>query len=60
MNEKEFKKAELINWLMYLERSIKDLYEFHPSNPNKKDIEECYDKLVIERETANEELKELF
>jgi hypothetical protein len=59
MNEKEFKKAELINWLIYLERSIEDLYAFHPSNPNKKDIEVEYDKLIIERETANKELNEL-
>ena len=46
MNEKEIKKAELINALLDYRAQAEDIFKYHPSNPNKIDIEAEYIRLV--------------
>lgn len=46
MNEKEIKKAELINALIGYRAQVEDVFKYHPSNPNKIDIEIEYTRLM--------------
>jgi hypothetical protein len=46
MNEKEIKKAELINALLDYRAQAEDVFKYHPSNPNKIDIETEYTRLM--------------
>lgn len=46
MNEKEIKKAELINALIDYRTQAEDVFKYHPSNPNKIDIEVEYTRLM--------------
>ena len=45
MNEKEIKKAELINALIDYRAQAEDVFKYHPSNPNKIDVETEYTRL---------------
>lgn len=46
MNEKEIKKAELINALLDYRAQAEDVFKYHPSNPNKIDVEVEYTRLI--------------
>jgi hypothetical protein len=46
MNEKEIKKAELINALLGYRAQAEDIFKYHPSNPNKIDVEIEYTRLI--------------
>lgn len=46
MNEKEIKKAELINALLDYRVQAEDVFKYHPSNPNKIDVEAEYTRLI--------------
>jgi hypothetical protein len=46
MNEKEIKKAELINALLDYRAQAEDVFKYHPSNPNKIDVETEYTRLI--------------
>jgi hypothetical protein len=46
MNENEIKKAELINALLDYRAQAEDVFKYHPSNPNKIDIETEYTRLM--------------
>jgi len=38
---------------------IEEVWNYHPSNPNKKDVEEEYDKLIEIKSDLQKELVEL-
>jgi len=46
MNEKEIKKAELINALLDYRAQAEYVFKYHPSNPNKIEVEEEYTRLI--------------
>lgn len=46
MNEQEIKKAELINALLDYRGQADEVFKYHPSNPNKIDIEVEYNRLI--------------
>jgi hypothetical protein len=46
MNEKEIKKTELINALLDYRAQAEDVFKYHPSNPNKIEVEEEYTRLI--------------
>ena len=46
MNEKEIKKAELINALLDYRAQAEEVFKYHPSNPNKINIEIEYARLI--------------
>jgi|LakMenEpi03Aug12_release.lakeMendotaPanAssembly.Ray.scaffolds.fasta_scaffold3127654_2 hypothetical protein len=46
MNENEIRKAELINALLDYRAQVEDIFKYHPSNPNKIDIEIEYTRLM--------------
>jgi hypothetical protein len=39
------RKAELINTLIEVEERIDELWEYHPENPNRIDVEDEFQKL---------------
>ena len=46
MDEKEIKKAELINALLYYRAQAEEVFKYHPSNPDKVEVEREYTKLL--------------
>jgi hypothetical protein len=46
MNENEIRKAELINVLLDYRAQAEEVFKYHPSNPNKIDVETEYTRLM--------------
>ena len=46
MNENEIRKAELINVLLDYRAQAEEVFKYHPSNPNKIDVETEYTRLT--------------
>jgi hypothetical protein len=46
MDEKEIKKAELINALLHYRAQAEDVFKYHPSNPDKVEVEKEYIRLL--------------
>jgi hypothetical protein len=46
MNENEIRKAELINVLLDYRAQAEDVFKYHPSNPNKIEVEAEYARLM--------------
>jgi hypothetical protein len=46
MNENEIRKAELINALLDYRAQAEEVFKYHPSNPNKIDVEIEYTRLM--------------
>ncbi len=46
MNENEIKKTELINALLDYRAQAEDVFKYHPSNPNKIEVEAEYARLM--------------
>ena len=62
MSEKETleeQKANLINDLLAVSTVMKELWNYHPDNPNKKDVISEYQTLLKIQEDIEKELKEL-
>jgi hypothetical protein len=62
MSEKETleeQKANLINDLLAVSTVMEELWNYHPDNPNKKDVISEYQTLLKIQEDIEKELKEL-
>lgn len=62
MSEKEKleeQKANLINDLLAVSTVMEELWNYHPDNPNKKDVISEYQTLLKIQEDIEKELKEL-
>jgi len=62
MSEKETleeQKANLINDLIAVSTVMEELWNYHPDNPNKKDVISEYQTLLKIQEDIEKELKEL-
>jgi hypothetical protein len=46
MDEKEIKKAELINALLHYRAQAEEVFKYHPSNPDKIEVEKEYTRLL--------------
>jgi hypothetical protein len=46
MNEKEIQKAELLNALLGYRTQVEEVFKYHPSNPDKINVEEEYIRLI--------------
>ena len=55
----EEQKAELINDLIATSTVMEELWNYHPDNPNKKDVISEYQTLLKIQEDIEKELKEL-
>ena len=55
----DLQKAELINDLLATSTVMEELWNYHPENPNKKDVIEEYQTLLQIQKDIEEELKEL-
>lgn len=60
MNNKELdeQKAELINDLIAITTVMEELWNYHPDNPNKKDVVAEYNQLIKIKGDIENELKE--
>jgi|TARA_R100000951_G_scaffold109274_1_gene106191 hypothetical protein len=52
------KKRELMEDILAVNTVIEEVWNYHPSNPNKLDIEEEYDKLMEIKSDLQKELVE--
>lgn len=57
--ELDLQKAELINDLVATSTVMEELWNYHPENPNKKDVIEEYQTLLKIQKDIEKELKEL-
>ena len=55
----DLQKAELINDLLATSTVMEELWNYHPENPNKKDVIKEYQTLLKIQKDIEEELKEL-
>jgi len=55
----EEQKANLINDLIAVSTVMEELWNYHPDNPNKKDVISEYQTLLKIQEDIEKELKEL-
>ncbi len=53
------KKRELMEDILAVNTVIEEVWNYHPSNPNRLDIEEEYDKLMEIKSDLQKELVEL-
>jgi len=57
--ELEQQKAELINDLLATSTVMEELWNYHPENPDKKDVIEEYKTLLKIQKNIEKELQEL-
>jgi hypothetical protein len=57
--ELDLQKAELINDLVATSTVMEELWNYHPENPNKKDVIEEYKTLLKIQKDIEKELQEL-
>jgi hypothetical protein len=55
----DLQKAELINDLLATSTVMEELWNYHPENPNKKDVIKEYQTLLKIQKDIEKELKEL-
>lgn len=55
----DLQKAELINDLLATSTVMEELWNYHPENPDKKDVIEEYKTLLKIQKDIEKELKEL-
>jgi hypothetical protein len=55
----DLQKAELINDLLATSTVLEELWNYHPDNPNKKDVLSEYEMLKNIQKDIEEELKNL-
>lgn len=55
----DLQKAELINDLLATSTVMEELWNYHPENPNKKDVIKEYQTLLQIQKDIEKELKEL-
>jgi len=55
----DLQKAELINDLLATSTVLEELWNYHPDNPNKKDVISEYEMLKNIQKDIEEELKNL-
>jgi len=55
----DLQKSELINDLLATSTVMEELWNYHPENPNKKDVIEEYQTLLKIQKDIEKELKEL-
>jgi hypothetical protein len=55
----DLQKAELINDLLATSTVMEELWNYHPENPNKKDVIKEYQTLLKIQRDIEKELKEL-
>ncbi len=55
----DLQKAELINDLLATSTVMEELWNYHPENPNQKDVLEEYKTLLKIQKDIEKELKEL-
>jgi hypothetical protein len=55
----EEQKANLINDLLAVSTVMEEVWNYHPDNPNKKDVISEYQTLLKIQEDIEKELKEL-
>jgi hypothetical protein len=55
----DLQKAELINDLVATSTVMEELWNYHPENPNKKDVIEEYKTLLKIQKDIEKELEEL-
>lgn len=56
---KEEQKVELLNDLLATSTVMEELWNYHPDNPNKKDVAKEYKVLEVIKATIEREIKEL-
>ena len=52
-------KEELINDLMFYKEELETLWEYHPNNPDKKDVKLEYNKLKLKTNEILDKLDEI-
>ena len=57
--ELDLQKVELINDLLATSTVMEELWDYHPENPNKKDVIKEYKTLLKIKNDIEKELKEL-
>jgi|TARA_B100000073_G_C23429374_1_gene450581 hypothetical protein len=59
LNEKEKLRIELINDMIAATTVIDELWNYHPDNPNQKDVVKEYEILLKVKKDIEEELADL-
>lgn len=59
LNEKEKLRIELINDMIAATTVIDELWNYHPDNPNQKDVVKEYEILLKVKKEIEEELADL-
>ena len=59
LNEKELKKEQLINDLIATVTVMDEIYNYHPDNPNKKDVVAEYNTLLKIKKELEKEIEDL-
>ena len=59
LNEKELKKEQLINDLIATVTVMDEIYNYHPDNPNKKDVVAEYNTLLKIKTELEKEIEDL-
>ena len=52
-------KNNLMGDILAVNTVIEEVWNYHPSNPNKADIEEEYEKLIIQEALRRQQRKQL-